>query len=207
MRYESRGEVPAKRHMAVRQPGGNGHRKLLVEEVMGYEGFSGNETILYHLHSPCRLDDVGAFTPIVREEWVPDTHVHRLADTRPIDAGGDPLACRRLLMWNSDIEVWVAKPDAAMPGYYRNGEGDEVVYVHRGEGVVRTVFGLCLEHLDAGALLLADNALRQGEVVQPKNQQARNVHRYNELVANDRRLEGVVVPVRGSKSWIENVYG
>ena len=28
--------------------------RLLVEEVMGYEGFSGNESILYHLHSPCR---------------------------------------------------------------------------------------------------------------------------------------------------------
>src|SRR6266851_1934394 len=68
------------------------------------------------------------------------------------------------------------------------------------EDVVRTVFGLCLEHLDAGALLLADNALRQGEVVQPKNQQARNVRRYNELVANDRRLEGVVVPIRDGLS-------
>src|SRR6266566_2865386 len=57
---------------------------------------------------------------------------------------------------------------------------------------------------DAGlgdrALVLADNALRQGEVVQPKNQQARNVRRYNELVANDRRLEGVVVPIRDGLS-------
>ena len=68
------------------------------------------------------------------------------------------------------------------------------------EDVVRTVFGLCLEHMDGGALLLADNALRQGEVVQPKNQQARNVRRYNELVANDRRLEGVVVPIRDGLS-------
>ena len=68
------------------------------------------------------------------------------------------------------------------------------------EDVVRTVFGLCLEHMDGGALLLADNALRQGEVVQPKNQQARNVRCYNELVANDRRLEGVVVPIRDGLS-------
>ena len=68
------------------------------------------------------------------------------------------------------------------------------------EDVVRTVFGLCMERLDAGGLLLADNALRQGEVVQPKNQQARNVRRYNELIANDRRLEGVVVPIRDGLS-------
>ena len=136
MRYHSLGQVPPKRHAQTRRDG-----KLLVEEVLGYEGFSGNESILYHLHSPCRLDDVGAFTPIVREEWVPDTHVHRLADTRPIETGGDPVEGRRLLMWNADIEVWVAKPDAAMHGFYRNGEGDEVVYVHRGSGFLRTVFG------------------------------------------------------------------
>jgi homogentisate 1,2-dioxygenase len=136
MRYHALGDVPAKRHAQTRRDG-----KLLVEEVLGYEGFSGNESILYHLHSPCRLDDVGAFRPIVREEWVPETHVHRLADTRPIDAGGDPVEGRKLLMWNGDIEVWVAKPDVPMDGFYRNGEGDEVVYVHRGTGVVRTVFG------------------------------------------------------------------
>ena len=136
MRYHSLGQVPPKRHAQTRRDG-----KLLVEEVLGYEGFSGNESILYHLHSPCRLDDVGAFRPIVRDEWVPDTHVHRLADTRPIEAGGHPVEGRRLLMYNADIEVWVAKPDAAMDGFYRNGEGDEVVYVHRGSGVVKTVFG------------------------------------------------------------------
>lgn len=68
------------------------------------------------------------------------------------------------------------------------------------EDVVRTVFGLVLQRLDGGALLMADNALRQGEVVQPKSRQARNVHRWNDLVANDRRLEGVVVPIRDGLS-------
>ena len=68
------------------------------------------------------------------------------------------------------------------------------------EDVVRQVLDLCLLHLDAGALLLADNALRQGEVVQPKGQQARNVFRYNELVSTHQRLESVVVPVRDGLS-------
>ena len=142
MRYERRGEVPAKRHVAVRQPTGNGSRRLLVEEVMGYEGFSGNETILYHLNSPCRLDSVGEFSPVVRNEWVPDAHVHRLADTEPIVAGGDPVSGRRLLMFNGDLEVSVCKPDQQLEGFYRNGEGDEVLYIHRGGGVLRTVFGM-----------------------------------------------------------------
>ena len=108
---------------------------------MGYEGFSGNETILYHLHSPCRLDAVGEFPPIERDEWVPDTHVHRLADSGPVEPGGDPLSGRRLLMFNGDIEVSICKPVEELDGFYRNGEGDEVIYVHRGGGVLRTVFG------------------------------------------------------------------
>ena len=139
MRYHSLGSVPAKRHVQVRSNGAGS--PLLTEEVIGYEGFSGNESIVYHLNSPCRLHEVGGFRPLVREEWVPDAHVHRLADVTPVEPGGDPLSGRRLLMFNHDIEVQVAKPVEELPGFYRNGEGDEVIYVHRGSGVLRTTFG------------------------------------------------------------------
>jgi homogentisate 1,2-dioxygenase len=139
VRYERLGRVPPKRHTQVRRDGAGS--PLLIEEVMGYEGFSGNETILLHLHSPCRLKGAGEFRPLVREEWVPEAHVHRLADTVPIAPGGDPLSGRRLLMFNADLEVSVCKPAEPLAGFYRNGEGDEVVYVHRGGGVLRTVFG------------------------------------------------------------------
>ena len=81
MRYASLGSLPPKRHTQFRADDG----RLLVEEVMGYEGFSGNESILYHLQSPCRVARVGDFTPIVRDEWVPDAHVHRLTDTNGIE--------------------------------------------------------------------------------------------------------------------------
>ena len=46
MRYVSLGNVPPKRHVQVRRDGSG--TPLLVEEVLGYEGFSGNETILLH---------------------------------------------------------------------------------------------------------------------------------------------------------------
>ncbi len=137
MRYVSLGEVPPKRHAQTRGPGGG----LLVEEVLGYEGFSGNESILYHLQSPCRIADTRPFVPITRTEWLPDTHVHRLADVNAVAPGGDPLTGRHLLMWNADIEAHVCKPTEPMAGFYRNGEGDEVVYIHRGSGKLRTVFG------------------------------------------------------------------
>ena len=144
MRYASLGEIPQKRHVVFRDPAAqsdNGKAPLLVEEVMGYEGFSGNESILLHLQSPCRLDAVGNFSAIEREEWVPDAHVHRLADVNPVEPGGDPVTGRQLLMWNGDIEVSIAKPTEPFEGFYRNGEGDEVIYVHRGRGTLRTVFG------------------------------------------------------------------
>ncbi len=136
MRYMAVGALPRKRHSQFRHDG-----RLLVEEVMGYEGFSGNESILYHLGSPCRIAEIGALTPVTREEWVPAAHVHRLGDFRPLAPGGDPVSGRRVLMWNGDLEVALAKPTEPLPGFYRNGEGDEVIYVHRGGGELRTVFG------------------------------------------------------------------
>lgn len=93
MRYHALGDLPAKRHIQFRDNG-----TLLTEEVAGYEGFSGNESILYHLVSPCRVQEVGDFTPLVQEEWAPPAHVHRLADTARLPRGGDPLTGRTLLM-------------------------------------------------------------------------------------------------------------
>jgi homogentisate 1,2-dioxygenase len=136
MRYHRLGHVPDKRHVQFRENG-----TLLVEEVMGYEGFSGNETILYHLQSPCRVKEVGFFEPIALEEWVPDAHVHRLTDMRGMEPGGDPVFGRRVLMFNSDVEMGVCKPTEEADCFYRNGEGDEVLFVMEGSGTVHTVFG------------------------------------------------------------------
>ena len=68
------------------------------------------------------------------------------------------------------------------------------------EAITRRVTELCLERLDPGGLLMADNALRQGEVNHPTNQQAKNVAAYNELVTRHPRLEGVVIPIRDGLS-------
>ncbi len=136
MRYVTLGDVPRKRHVQVRRDG-----KLLVEEVLGFEGFSGNESILYHLHSPCRISDAGSFTPLVREEWVPDAHVHRLAHTAGLEPQGDAVTGRRVVMFNNDVEIAVCVPETEGEGFYRNGEGDEVIFIHEGAGTLETVFG------------------------------------------------------------------
>src|ERR687898_37231 len=100
MRYHQLGQVPRKRHVQFRDDG-----RLLVEEVLGFEGFSGNESILYHLQSPCRISEAGEFEPLEHEEWVPDAHVHRHLETGGLGAEGDPITGRRTLMWNADLET------------------------------------------------------------------------------------------------------
>jgi len=70
----------------------------------------------------------------------------------------------------------------------------------RSEEITQRVTDLCLERLDAGGLLMADNALRQGEVLHPGNQQAKNVAFYNDFISRHPRLESVVIPVRDGLS-------
>ena len=134
--YQRRGEVPRKRHIVFRENG-----RLLTEEVMGLEGFTGNESILYHLESPCRIKELGTFTPIVRDEWVPEKHAHRLQNTYDVPSSGDEISGRRSLMWNDDVEISLCRPDGTMDYFFRNGEGDEVVFVHEGKGTLETIFG------------------------------------------------------------------
>jgi homogentisate 1,2-dioxygenase len=134
--YQRLGDVPRKRHIQFRENG-----TLLTEEVMGLEGFTGNESILYHLQSPCRVMKLDGFEPIERKEWVPDQHAHRHFHTKEIDAAGDEVTGRRLLMWNNDVEISLCRPEESMDYFFRNGEGDEVIFVHEGSGVLETVFG------------------------------------------------------------------
>ncbi len=134
--YQRRGDVPRKRHIVFRENG-----RLLTEEVMGLEGFTGNESILYHLESPCRVKELGAFTEIEREEWVPDTHAHRLMNTADVPPDGDEISGRRTLMWNADVEISLCRPESSMDYFFRNGEGDEVIFVHEGTGTLETTFG------------------------------------------------------------------
>src|SRR5262249_42883123 len=98
--YQRLGDVPRKRHVQFRENG-----TLLTEEVMGLEGFTGLESILYPLHSPCRVSDLGPFEPLERQEWVPDAHAHRHFATTGVPPAGDEITGRRTLMWNDDVEI------------------------------------------------------------------------------------------------------
>jgi homogentisate 1,2-dioxygenase len=134
--YQRLGDVPRKRHVQFRENG-----TLLTEEVMGLEGFTGNESILYHLHSPCRVMELAGFEPIEHEEWMPEQHAHRHLRTFGVEPEGDEITGRRVLMWNDDVEISLCRPSGTMDYYFRNGEGDEVIFVHEGSGTLETIFG------------------------------------------------------------------
>jgi homogentisate 1,2-dioxygenase len=130
MRYEVRGRVPAKRHTAFRLDDGT----LLTEEVMGFEGFSGNESILYHLQTPCRVTEIGSFEPIEQRRVGSRRPRHHRFETAGVTRGGDAVRGRQLLMFNDDVEIAVCRRARSRSYFFRNGEGDEVIFVHEGGG-------------------------------------------------------------------------
>ena len=58
-----------------------------------------------------------------------------------IEPEGDEVSGRKLLMWNNDVEISLVRPSKSMEYFFRNGEGDEVYFVHEGSGTLHTTFG------------------------------------------------------------------
>jgi homogentisate 1,2-dioxygenase len=135
--YQSLGKVPPKRHTQFRKPDGS----LYSEELFGEEGFSGVYSLLYHQHPPTRVSRIARHGSVCREEWEQETHRHHHLKTAAVAAGGDPIEARRLLMYNSDCTIAVARPTAAMSYFYRNAEADELLFIHEGSGTLETIFG------------------------------------------------------------------
>ncbi|OAJ76345.1 homogentisate 1,2-dioxygenase [Brevibacillus sp. SKDU10] len=135
--YVKMGEVPRKRHTTFFKPNG----ELYREQLMGTKGFSGIQSILYHHNPPTQVTEVKKIATIdmqyvEREEL---RHQHFLSFDAP--KGGDPIVGRRYLLGNDDVVMAVCSPTEEMDYYYRNAEGDEVIFVHKGEGELQTIFG------------------------------------------------------------------
>jgi len=139
MFYVSEGSVPHKRHTQHRSPQG----ELYAEELFGVEGFVGRSSLLYHLVAPTRTNRIEAGPAIEVEEADDGLHRHRLVKTGTLEPHGDALTGRIPLFFNADVTMGVCLPAEAMAvdAFYRNGEGDEMLFVHTGEGVLETVFG------------------------------------------------------------------
>src|SRR5882724_10243169 len=135
--YHRLGEVPHKRHSVFRKSDGSLYR----EELMGNKGFTGPSSLLYHLYQPTQIKSLRHLTDLVWEaDTCPNTQLRHfktagLPPTPSIVLGRIPL------MFNQDLGALLAQPQAEDDFFYRNGQGDELIFVSDGKGVLETQFG------------------------------------------------------------------
>jgi homogentisate 1,2-dioxygenase len=144
MFYVAQGDLPHKRHTQHRSAAG----ELYAEELFGVEGFTGRSSLLYHVTPPTQVERIEALGPVTIEEADDAVHRHRLVKTADLPARGDAISGRVPLFFNGDVVMGVARPAEAMPEdrFYRNGEADEMLYIHEGTGRLETVFGTIAYH-------------------------------------------------------------
>ena len=135
--YHSLGAIPRKRHIVFRKPDGG----IYNEELVGHEGFSGTSSLLYHVHPPTTVKSVRRLKE-TRYEVDPDNTLrHRHFLTSRAKAGGSPTLDRVPVLFNSDIAMLYVEPTKADEHFYRNAQGDELVYVAKGGGVLESQYG------------------------------------------------------------------
>ena len=135
--YHCLGELPHKRHTQFRRPDGS----LYHEQVLGTRGFEGIQSIVYHRRAPTAInqaEDRGAIEIALEQ---PGALRHRHFRTEQLAPGGDFITGRQPLLHNNDVTISVALPSEPMNYHYRNGQGDELIFVDRGEGRVESLFG------------------------------------------------------------------
>ncbi|WLR44238.1 homogentisate 1,2-dioxygenase [Bacillus carboniphilus] len=137
MYYRKMGMIPKKRHTMFKKEDGT----LFREQVMGTKGFSGVQSILYHLYMPTEVKDVSIVSPYQPTYLSSQTLKHRHFYTDAVEKKGDAIASRQYWLGNEDILIGTANITEEMDAFYRNGEGDELLFVHKGKGVIETMFG------------------------------------------------------------------
>ena len=136
--YHTLGQIPAKRHTVFRKPDG----ALYAEELVSTEGFSSMYSLVYHTHPPTIVKELG--TPysvepkIAREKHL--RHTSLLGFN--IKPQKDYLESRKIVLVNSDLQISLAAPMESMTTYfYKNSQADEVLFIHKGSGTLKTGFG------------------------------------------------------------------
>ena len=99
------------------------------EREMGREGFFGPATHLYHKNPPTNWTSMEG--PLRPRAF--DTNLMKASGNSPMDAD--------ILMENAACKVRIWKTDVAMDHLYRNGDGDDVIFVHAGAGDLYCDFG------------------------------------------------------------------
>jgi homogentisate 1,2-dioxygenase len=96
---------------------------------------------LYHLHPPTSIVSSELLREVKPEAETRRDIRNRHFDTAKI-AGGPSLTLDRApLLFNSDVTLSLARPTTTDPGFSRNGQADEMIYVAEGQGILESAFG------------------------------------------------------------------
>lgn len=111
-------------------------------------------------------------------------------------------------------EAWIAKSDVAGKVTVHRGAGREVLPSFESESADAAFLDAdkvnyphyleeCLRIVRSGGLILVDNAMAFGHLLDPENQTESVVaiRNFNDLMAEDPRVEGVIVPL-GDGVWV-----
>ena len=134
--YQTQGEKPNKRHTQFRDNQGN----LYWEEHISRNGFSSVYSNLYHLNPSTAIRKISSFKKF---EFVnPNTlYQHHLINTSGLQSKGTMVSSRIPLFFNSDIAIYKAHVNKSMSTLYKNGHADEILFIHKGNGIIKTNFG------------------------------------------------------------------
>ncbi len=136
--YHKLGSIPHKRHTQFRKPDGG----LYSEQLFSTEGFSNDYSLLYHIHPPTQIiktEKPVDVSPKIAEEKMLS---HRSFEGFKIKPVADYLESRVPVLVNNDVHIVLAAPQKSSTGYfYKNTDADEMLFVHEGSGVLKTIYG------------------------------------------------------------------
>jgi homogentisate 1,2-dioxygenase len=135
--YHSLGTLPPKRHIAFTKDGGG----LYYEELIGNKGFVGPSSLLYHVQHPTQVRSVRLLRTLTWNEDPDPAFRHRHFRTAQLPVTASITADRIPLLFNADVALDFVQPTGEDDYFYRNAQGDEVVFVSDGEGVLETQQG------------------------------------------------------------------
>lgn len=136
--YFSLGKIPRKRHVVFKKPEGG----LYAEQLVSTEGFSDTYSLVYHCYPPTLVDRIEESYSVAPEIAVDQNMQHRSFNGMDLPACDGFLESRVPVLVNKDLCISLAAPGESMTGYFfKNSGADEMIFVHRGKGVLRTMYG------------------------------------------------------------------
>lgn len=136
--YHQLGKIPQKRHTVFKSDSGN----YYYEQLFGTEGFHGHSSLLYHVHRPTQVKEILSSKDITPKIAIDKNIKALLLQGFQIKAEDDFLDSRKDLLVNNDCVIGLAAPRKSMKTYfYKNADSDELIFIHKGSGTLRTFMG------------------------------------------------------------------